>query len=76
MFKSSKAFLSFSVDNLAKAKEFYGQKLGLKVIESSEGLELHPVTSMYSSIRNPTTHRRVLRCSIFWWTILTPPSPI
>jgi predicted enzyme related to lactoylglutathione lyase len=42
MFKASKAFSSFSVDDLPKAKEFYSRKLGLKVSESAEGLELHP----------------------------------
>ena len=42
MFKASKAFASFSVDDLQKAKEFYGKTLGLKVSESAEGLELHP----------------------------------
>jgi catechol 2,3-dioxygenase-like lactoylglutathione lyase family enzyme len=42
MFRASKAFSSFSVDDLSKAKEFYGKKLGLKVAESPEGLELHP----------------------------------
>jgi catechol 2,3-dioxygenase-like lactoylglutathione lyase family enzyme len=42
MFKASKAFASFSTDDLAKAKEFYGQTLGLKVSEAPEGLELHP----------------------------------
>ena len=42
MFKASKAFSSFSVDDLSKAKEFYGKTLGLKVSESAEGLELHP----------------------------------
>jgi len=41
MFKTSKAFSSFSVDDLHKAMEFYTQKLGLKVSESAEGLELH-----------------------------------
>jgi hypothetical protein len=42
MFKASKAFASFSTDDIAKAKEFYGQTLALKVSESPEGLELHP----------------------------------
>ena len=42
MFKSSKAFASFSVDDISKAKEFYGETLGLKVSESPEGLEVHP----------------------------------
>jgi catechol 2,3-dioxygenase-like lactoylglutathione lyase family enzyme len=40
MFKDTKAFGSFSVDDLQKAKEFYGQKLGLNVSESREGLTL------------------------------------
>ncbi len=40
MFKNTKAFSSFSVDDLKKAKEFYGQKLGLEVSETEEGLGL------------------------------------
>jgi catechol 2,3-dioxygenase-like lactoylglutathione lyase family enzyme len=40
MFKNSKAFSSFSVDDLQKAKEFYGQTLGLDISESKEGLML------------------------------------
>lgn len=36
MLKDSKAFSSFSVDDIAKAKEFYGQTLGLKVSEITE----------------------------------------
>ena len=33
MFKDAKAFSSFSVDDLSRAKTFYGQKLGLDVTE-------------------------------------------
>ena len=40
MFKDTKAFGSFSVDDLQKAKEFFGRKLGLNVSESREGLTL------------------------------------
>jgi predicted enzyme related to lactoylglutathione lyase len=40
MFKDAKPFSSFSVNDLRKAKEFYGQTLGLEVSESAEGLEL------------------------------------
>jgi len=40
IFKNTKAFSSFSVDDLQKAKQFYGQTLGLKVSESNEGLTL------------------------------------
>jgi catechol 2,3-dioxygenase-like lactoylglutathione lyase family enzyme len=40
MFKDSKTFSSFSVNDTRKAKEFYGQTLGLNVLERAEGLEL------------------------------------
>jgi len=42
MFKDAKAFSSFSVNDVQKAKEFYGQTLGLKISETAEGLELNP----------------------------------
>lgn len=41
MFKEAECFSSFSVNDLKKAKDFYGQMLGLDVKESEEGLELH-----------------------------------
>jgi catechol 2,3-dioxygenase-like lactoylglutathione lyase family enzyme len=41
MFRYTKAFSSFSVDDLGKAKHFYGEILGLEVVEIPEGLELH-----------------------------------
>jgi extradiol dioxygenase family protein len=41
MFKDAKVFSSYSVNDLKKAKEFYGQTLGLKISESEEGLELN-----------------------------------
>ena len=41
MFKETKAFSSFSVDDLPKAKDFYGQTLDLDVEETPEGLVLH-----------------------------------
>lgn len=40
MFRDSKAFSSFSVDDIQKAKEFYSQTLGLQVSEEEEGLAL------------------------------------
>lgn len=40
MLKGTKAFSSFSVDDLKKAEEFYAQRLGLNVSKSSEGLEI------------------------------------
>ena len=43
MFKDTKAFFSFSVDDLKKAKGFYGDTLGLEVSETPEGLDLRLV---------------------------------
>ena len=40
IFKEAKSFSSFSVNDLQKAKEFYGQTLGLDIKETPEGLEL------------------------------------
>lgn len=40
MFKDTKAFSSFSIDDLEKAKEFYGHTLGLEVSQTKEGLGL------------------------------------
>jgi catechol 2,3-dioxygenase-like lactoylglutathione lyase family enzyme len=39
--RDSKAFGSFSVNDVQKAKEFYGQTLGLEVSDAEEGLQLH-----------------------------------
>ena len=41
MFKDAEAFSTFSVNDLKKAKDFYGGTLGLEVTETAEGLELH-----------------------------------
>jgi catechol 2,3-dioxygenase-like lactoylglutathione lyase family enzyme len=42
MFRKTRAFNSFSVDNIKKAKEFYGETLGLKVTDGAMGtLALH-----------------------------------
>jgi hypothetical protein len=41
MFKNTTAFSSFSVDDMAKAKDFDRRTLGLDVEENPEGLELH-----------------------------------
>jgi catechol 2,3-dioxygenase-like lactoylglutathione lyase family enzyme len=40
MFRDSKAFSSFSVDDIQKAQEFYSQTLGLQVSEEEEGLAM------------------------------------
>jgi catechol 2,3-dioxygenase-like lactoylglutathione lyase family enzyme len=41
MLTTSKAFSGFSVNDIPKAKEFYGRTLGLKVSESNGMLHLH-----------------------------------
>ena len=41
IFKSAKSFSSFSVNHLKKAKDFYEGLLGLEVLETPEGLQLH-----------------------------------
>lgn len=42
MFKNTKVFSSLTVGDLAKAKEFYGDTLGIKIEETPEGFNLHP----------------------------------
>ena len=41
MFKNTQAFSGFSVDDIQKAKAFYGQTLGLEVTEANGALQLH-----------------------------------
>ncbi len=41
MFKDTHAFSGFSVNDLAAAKTFYGQTLGLEVKEDDMGLHVH-----------------------------------
>ena len=41
MFKDTKAFSTFSVDDLSKAKDFYAGTLGLDVADMPEGLALN-----------------------------------
>jgi catechol 2,3-dioxygenase-like lactoylglutathione lyase family enzyme len=41
MFQDTKAFSGFSVDNVPKARQFYGDTLGLRVTEENGMLRLH-----------------------------------
>ena len=41
MFKDSKAFSTFSADDIPRAKQFYGGTLGLNVSDEMDGLALH-----------------------------------
>lgn len=63
MFKNSKAFSSFSVDDIAVAKKFYSETLGLEVKEMSEMgvLELYtngnsPIMIYPKDNHEPATH--------------------
>ena len=48
MLEPTKAFSSFSVNDLKRAKEFYGRTLGLDVEEKPEGLSLDlPGTNVF-----------------------------
>ncbi|MDB5195498.1 MAG: hypothetical protein JWO84_682 [Parcubacteria group bacterium] len=48
MFKNTPAFSGYSVDNIEKAKEFYGNVLGVEVEETKQGLNLKiPGTSVF-----------------------------
>jgi catechol 2,3-dioxygenase-like lactoylglutathione lyase family enzyme len=40
MFKDARAFSGFSVDDLDRAQQFYGETLGLSVTQNPAGLEL------------------------------------
>lgn len=41
MFEHTKAFSGFSVDDIPKARQFYGETLGLRVSEENGMLRLH-----------------------------------
>jgi catechol 2,3-dioxygenase-like lactoylglutathione lyase family enzyme len=41
MFKDTKAFSGFAADDIAKAREFYGETLGIEVSEENGMLILH-----------------------------------
>ncbi len=40
MFRNTRAYSSFSVNDVKKAAKFYGETLGLDIVEKKEGLEL------------------------------------
>ena len=41
MFENTRAFSGFAVNDIARAKEFYGQTLGVRVSEANGMLHLH-----------------------------------
>jgi len=67
MFKEAKTFSSFSVNDLQQAKQFYGEKLGLDVSQTSEGLELHTddnVVFLYAKPNHTPASFTVLNFSV------------
>lgn len=66
MFKDTKAFSGFSVDNLQKAKKFYGQTLGLEVSESNGLLELHIAGGRNILIYPKANHTPATFTILYW----------
>ena len=56
MLTDKKAFSGFSVNDLNKAKDFYGKTLGLKVAEMPEGLELNLASGTHVFIYPKPNH--------------------
>jgi catechol 2,3-dioxygenase-like lactoylglutathione lyase family enzyme len=57
MFKQSPTFSSYSIDNLAAARAFYGGTLGLEVDERPEGLALKLGGGGYLFLYPKTDHQ-------------------
>jgi len=74
MFKDSKAFSGYSIDDLAAAKVFYAETLGLEVTEDSSGLGLNLAAGRFFSTRSRTTSQPPSPSSTSWSPISTPPS--
>ena len=53
MFNVSKAFSSFPVDNIQKAKEFYGKTLGLELASGPEGTLVVPLSGSTKVLMYP-----------------------
>lgn len=57
MLENANTFSSFSVDDLQKAKKFYGDILGLKVTDSPMGpIEVHPASGNYFVVYPKPNH--------------------
>ena len=66
MLENSKAFSSFSVDDIEKATKFYGDILGMEVkthpwVDDYWSCILKELCRLWS-IQNPTMYRLLLRC--------------
>ena|SRR5664279_841770 len=56
MFERTRAFSGFSVDDIAKARQFYGETLGLRVSEANGMLTLHIAGDRDTLIYPKTDH--------------------
>ena len=56
MFKETKAFSGFSVNDLAAAKKFYGETLGLDVDQGPQGLRLKIAGGNATFVYSKTDH--------------------
>jgi catechol 2,3-dioxygenase-like lactoylglutathione lyase family enzyme len=57
MFRPKSAFSGFSVDDLAKAKEFYTKVLGLKIEDGVGGVRLHLPGGVWVWVYPKNTHQ-------------------
>jgi catechol 2,3-dioxygenase-like lactoylglutathione lyase family enzyme len=53
MLEANKAFSSFSVDDIEKAREFYGKKLGLEVSSGPQGTLVVPLSGDAKALMYP-----------------------
>lgn len=59
MLNINKAFSSFSVNDIQKAREFYGKTLGLELSGGPEGTLVVPLSGGSKALMYPKTNRRL-----------------
>jgi catechol 2,3-dioxygenase-like lactoylglutathione lyase family enzyme len=61
MLNTKKAFSSFSVNDIPKAKEFYGKTLGLELSSGPEGTLVVPLSGDTKALMYPkSNHERAI----------------
>jgi len=58
MINTNKAFSSFSVNDIQKAKDFYGNVLGLEISSGPEGTLVVPLSSGIKALMYPKTNHQ------------------
>jgi catechol 2,3-dioxygenase-like lactoylglutathione lyase family enzyme len=58
MLNTSKAFSSFSVNDIKRAREFYGKTLGLELSSGPEGTLVVPLSSGTKALLYPKTNHQ------------------